>query len=803
LRRQVLLMLAAMAVLLSLAIAAAPALAGPAHMPPNEAAIIKALKHRGVIPHRANKVQIASILQQYLQRKLGAKPEDHANLGPDGAKLQGTTPLARMLRAAVGPTIDNTLVILVDFSTNDYADPAFPDVVFPGGPLHGHIPPPVAGDNSTFWPGPGAKGFGVSHYQNMLFGTSFKIYARNGALRGTSTDTMRNYYLQMSHGTYTVSGQIQNWVTLDKPESYYGMDAGNGTDNFTGDVWRVARDAVAKFAQQNPNFDWAKYDRENPFGIAGSDPNVPDGYIDHLILVHAGVDQSAGGGAQGNNAIWAHSWWIDSASGAGPGDAGGFQIPDTVDATHPDGIWAGPYTINPEDGGIGVFCHEFGHDLGLPDEYDTTYTGESPSGFWTLMDSGSWTGKKWGLGTRPSGMDAWDKMALGFTTFSGSNIVEPGMTKTFRLPPSTSGAANKTSFMVTLPDAQHAIELSGADDSHNPEWWSGMGDNLDNRLVTKNAISVPADTSAAVLTFDSWYEIEKGYDYGFVDVSTNGTDWTTVPGNNTVPASPGVEGLTGASGGGDPGAGDTPVWESESYDLSAYAGQNVYLRFRYKTDGGVSYRGWEVTNIQLGSFADSAADASQFDTDSWSIVNGEYTTLSTRYYIADYRARTGFDATLANVYNWKTGVGVQFFPYNTGLSLIYRDTFWSDNNVGLHPGEGGWMFLDAHPYPDPLLPWGQPWRSRIESRDAAFNTTRTATVSLAPLTDIPENANVTLPGRKGQPVFDDSMRWWYPWDPDAGTMIYPNDWPFGVRMVVRGTDKNGNLMVTVRGAAVQ
>ncbi len=86
------------------------------------------------------------------------------------------------------------------------------------------------------------------HYQQMLFGNSYPIYSalsylksggdkaptkaagRNGLpyatqLRGTSDDTMRNYYLEQSHGAYTVQGDINDWVTLDLPESYYGADS--------------------------------------------------------------------------------------------------------------------------------------------------------------------------------------------------------------------------------------------------------------------------------------------------------------------------------------------------------------------------------------------------------------------------------------------------------------------------------------------------------------------------------------------------------------------------------------------------
>ena len=113
--------------------------------------------------------------------------------------------------------------------------------------------------------------------------------ARNGLpfttyLRGTSDDTMRNYYLEQSHGAYTVQGDIKDWVTLDLPESYYGADSDpwNSTDDLTGPVWRVARDAIVKFAADNPGFDWAQYDQENPYGITGPDFDQPDGYLDHL-----------------------------------------------------------------------------------------------------------------------------------------------------------------------------------------------------------------------------------------------------------------------------------------------------------------------------------------------------------------------------------------------------------------------------------------------------------------------------------------------------------------------------------------
>ncbi len=108
-----------------------------------------------------------------------------------------------------------------------------------------------------------------------------------------------------------------------------------------------------------------------------------------------------------------------------------------------------------------------------------------------------------------------------------------GTSKTLKLAPSATGAAGKVAFKIQLPEPTTAIDLGGTADA--PELYSGMGDNLDNWLVTKNAISVPDDVSTPALTFTAWYEIEDGYDYGFVEASTDGgTTWTALEGSNTV-----------------------------------------------------------------------------------------------------------------------------------------------------------------------------------------------------------------------------------------------------------------------------
>src|SRR4029078_83851 len=91
----------------------------------------------------------------------------------------------------------------------------------------------------------------------------------------------------------------------------------------------------------------------------------------------------------------------------------------------------------------------------------------------------------------------------------------------------------------------------------------------------------PVPTADPALRFLWKYGAESGFDYGYVQVSTDGgATYTTIPGNNTVdaPLGPGCNGTTTG-------------FEQESYDLSAYAGQTILVGIRYVSDGGVNEGG--------------------------------------------------------------------------------------------------------------------------------------------------------------------------------------------------------------------
>jgi hypothetical protein len=121
----------------------------------------------------------------------------------------------------------------------------------------------------------------------------------------------------------------------------------------------------------------------------------------------------------------------------------------------------------------------------------------------------------------------------------------------------------------------------------NPVLWSGDGNNIDASAVFP--VTVP--TTDPTLTFLAKYGAEAGYDYGYVQVSTDGgATYTSIAGDHTAdaPLGPGLNGTTTG-------------FEPHSFDLSAYAGQPILIAIRYVSDGGVNEGGLLVDDISVGA----------------------------------------------------------------------------------------------------------------------------------------------------------------------------------------------------------
>ncbi len=165
---------------------------------------------------------------------------------------------------------------------------------------------------------------------------------------------------------------------------------------------------------------------------------------------------------------------------------------------------------------------------------------------------------------------------------------------------------------IEMPRGPISIGFTGAlrtrllpTDPHSGSylWWSDRADGLDSKLTRDVDMTKATSTT---LSFWTWYEIEKDYDYGYVAASTDGGQhWATLPSQATTTADPNGQnlgnGYTGTSGG------DKPTWIQQTVDLSAYAGKEIQLRFEYVTDGALSLHGLAVDDIQLpGVFSDDA-----------------------------------------------------------------------------------------------------------------------------------------------------------------------------------------------------
>ncbi|MEU6195002.1 immune inhibitor A domain-containing protein [Streptomyces sp. NPDC047061] len=648
---------------------------------------------------KTQEAQRQEALDQVISGKAQVKDRD----GSQVVQLKGKKGDSKYVELGREKT-DKIFTILVEFG--DQTDPRYNGTA---GPLHNQIAQPDrTKDNSTAW----QADYNQQHFQDLYFGT------------GKNTESLKKYYEKQSSGRYSVDGEVTDWVKVPYNEARYGNNACGSTT--CSSVWNLVKDGVTAWVADQEaagvsaaaiKADLAQYDQWDRYDYDGDGNfNEPDGYVDHFQIVHAGEDESAGGGAQGTDAIWAHRWYAfgTDAGATGPADnkLGGTQVGDT-------GIWVGDYTMQPENGGLGVYAHEYGHDLGLPDEYDTN-GGENSTGFWTLMSSGSWLGTgKEAIGDLPGDMNAWDKLQLGWLNY---DVAKAGTKSSHKLGVAEYNTKDKQALVVSLPDkAVTTTVVTPAEGS--AQWWSGSGDNLKNTLTRDVDLT---GKSSATLSLDGWFDIESGYDYLYTEVSTDGgANWTALDGT--------VNGAAIPRDGSDKPAltGSVDAYTKLSYPLGAYAGQKIQLRFRYQTDGGVALKGFAADEITLtadGStvFSDNAESADAAWTASgFSRIGASFTKDYAQYYIAENRQYVSYDKTLeVGPYNFGFSTTrpdwVEHYAYQNGLLIWKWDLSEADDNTSVHPGTGLILPIDSHPTP---LKWsdGTLMRNRIQAYDSPFS----------------------------------------------------------------------------------
>jgi hypothetical protein len=127
-------------------------------------------------------------------------------------------------------------------------------------------------------------------------------------------------------------------------------------------------------------------------------------------------------------------------------------------------------------------------------------------------------------------------------------------------------------------------------------WWSGRGDSIDSTLTRELDLT---GVSTATLTFRTWYDIERWFDFGYVAASRDGgATWQALAGNHTTLDDP-LEVAYGPAYNSMSGGGDAPIWVDERVDLTAYAGERILVRFELLNDDATNGEGWAIDDIAV------------------------------------------------------------------------------------------------------------------------------------------------------------------------------------------------------------
>ena len=242
--------------------------------------------------------------------------------------------------------------------------------------------------------------------------------------------SVAKYFETVSHGQFKPQFDIVGPVTLPQNLAYYGNTSSPNNEK----IMELCQDAVNAALAANRDLDVTLYD------------NNGDGNIELVYVVHAGYGENTSGPKE---TMWAKVSSLSGVTANGKTISyGGCQSELMFnDQYYEDYVEKNPDAKNstPWINGIGPFCHEFSHSLGLPDLYVTTTAAQKTINqsmqAWDVMDYGIYNNS----GYRPAAYTAWEQEAMGWISIE--ELTEP--TTNLSLTPVIDGG---TAYKIQNPD---------------------------------------------------------------------------------------------------------------------------------------------------------------------------------------------------------------------------------------------------------------------------------------------------------------------------------------------------------------
>ena len=198
----------------------------------------------------------------------------------------------------------------------------------------------------------------------------------------SSQGSARQYFQDASYGQYNPQFDVIGPVTISNNMSYYGKNDAYGSDMHPDKMISEA----CTVADTLFDVDFTQYDNNN------------DGEVDFVFVIYAGFGEADGGAA---TTIWPHSWQLSAAGTRCQVDG---KMVDLYACGNELDYYSKMHT------GIGTFCHEFSHVLGLPDLYVTNTASHVTMNEWDIMDYGPYNNE----GNTPPAYSAYERFFLGW-----------------------------------------------------------------------------------------------------------------------------------------------------------------------------------------------------------------------------------------------------------------------------------------------------------------------------------------------------------------------------------------------------